>query len=376
MENGYTKHKRKIIPAPGWLVVFTVWMAFLACRNSIKDEPSFTGREIPVPENVSDTLGVMFYNVENLFDTIDDPRHNDNDFLPAGAFLWDGVKYKQKIRNLARVIERFARRHEAPVIVGLAEVENDRVLRDLTGEGLLRPYQYRFIHYESPDFRGIDVALLYRPPFKVFYRKPVKVYYDAGRRRRRLRDILVVGGRVRGDTLFVLVNHWPSQRKGSRRSEPEREAAARALARTADALRNKFGRVKILIMGDFNENPDGKAVQNILHPHRKRTDARGWYAPLTHQWNPRRTGSARFHGRWNLFDQIFVNRSLLALDSTDRGGQWLLLKAGIFRDRILLQGRGIHRSFHGTEFDPEGFSDHLPVYVLLGYVENRDKDGK
>ncbi len=356
-----------------WLLLVAV-LSMFSCLNNSGSEvtDTFTGKEVPVPQKVRDTAEVMFYNVENLFDTIDDPHHNDDDFLPGGNFAWTEAKYRKKIRNLARVIANFARRREAPVAIGLAEVENDRVLRDLIADSLLRDFHYDFIHYESTDFRGIDVALLYRTPFKVFYRKPVRVYYGLGRKRHRLRDILAVGGRLRGDTLFVLVNHWPSQRKGSRRSEPEREAAARALNSAAKAIRKKFGDVKILVLGDFNENPNGKTVQNILHPHRRRTDAPGWYAPLTHLWNPRYSGSERFHGRWDLFDQIFVNRSLVVSDSSEKKGQWLLLKAGIFRAHFLLKGRGIRRSFHGTEFDPRGFSDHLPVYVALGYVDGNE----
>ena len=357
--------KEKILK---WIFLATMGGLIIAACNNVHTQNA-EEESIPIPDKISDSLVLMFYNVENLFDTIDDLRHNDNAFLPGGMYLWTTDKYKQKIHNIAKVIHHFAHHKQPPMVIGLAEVENAKVLHDLVSDSLLRPYHYQYIHFESPDFRGIDVALLYRKPFKVFFQKPIKVNYYGGKKPRRLRDILIVGGQIPEDTLFVIVNHWPSQRKGEQRSEPEREAAARAMLNAIKHLHDHYSKPKIIIMGDFNENPNGKAIQNSLHPRRKRTTSTEWYAPLTTIWNPSRTGSSRYKNRWNLFDQIFINSPLLnTVTKSDTSSHWTVIGAGIYRASFLLRKNRINRSFWGTDFDPNGYSDHLPVYVKLGRV--------
>ncbi|MDD2938629.1 MAG: endonuclease, partial [Proteiniphilum sp.] len=207
---------------------------------------------------------VMFYNVENLFDTRDDSLKNDNEFLPDGFMRWTPWKYWEKLRNITRVITAVGGM-QSPALVGLCEVENDSVIFDLTHRSPLRTQEYAYLVSDSPDERGIDVALLYqRHQFRLLEHREYEVTFDKQGLRPTRNILHVVGNLVNGDTLDLFVCHFPSRSEGQRETEPQRVAAAQLLREKADSLLLLREDAHILIMGDFNDHPDNKSLSLTL----------------------------------------------------------------------------------------------------------------
>ena len=307
-----------------------------------------------------------FYNLENLFDTVQDTSINDLEFTPRGANRWTLGKYQKKQQNMAKVLSRIGKKYcpEGPALIGLCELENRQVLQDLISQPALAGHNYGVVHYDSPDRRGVDVALLYNPKmFKVRNSKALPYRLE------RLpeyttRDILLVTGELAGEEIHVLVNHWPS-RYGGKSSELREHAAAIAKA-AVDSLYGQNPSAKIIIMGDLNDDPVDKSVRIVLDA-KKYADQVGKGGLYNTMWQhyDRGVGSLGYQGKWNLFDQIIVSEPLL---STDRASlsYW---KSEIFNPEFLITQEGRYkgypfRTFAGNVFQ-NGFSDHFPTLIYL-----------
>ena len=309
---------------------------------------------------------VMSYNVENLFDTEDDPEKADEGFTPEGEYHWTKSRLYKKLNNLARVIIA-AGEWEMPGLVGLCEVENDRVLEMLLNYTPLKRGDYRYIHHESPDPRGIDVALLYRPGFFSLLAHRAVPVKDSTGNTLKTREILFVSGRLpNSDTLHVFINHWPSKYGGVAASLPRRFAAARTLRRLTDSLR-AARQHHILIMGDLNDNPFDLSVKEILGacPDTNHSCPSGLFNLMAPWMRKPNTGSHKFQGKWDIIDHIIVSESL----ATCRG-RLCMPKAEIFAPSFLLTpdeaytGDRIFRTYNGMRYEG-GFADHLPVRAKL-----------
>lgn len=303
-------------------------------------------------QDKSTTCNVAFYNVENLFDTVDDPNTNDDEFTPKGAYRYTDKVYQQKLHNIATVLSKLD-----ATIIGLAEIENNTVLKDLITEPELKSYNYKYAWYDSPDPRGIDVALLYDASnFRLItsYALPVK------RKGLATRDVLYVCGVLKGDTVHVLVNHWPSRREGIKESAPKRMAAAQVNRRKVDSLLSKNSKSKIIIMGDMNDNPDDDAITNTLGAKSNKS------VPLSNPWlsgYQSGKGTSVYHKNWDHFDQILISKAW-----TSNNSGWHFKKAEIF-DADFIRNTKYEdayplRSFKGKNW-VNGYSDHLPIYIQL-----------
>ncbi len=310
---------------------------------------------------------IMFYNVENLFDTIDDPLKNDDEFLPDGPMNWQPWKYWEKLRNITRVITAIGGMY-SPALVGLCEIENDSVVYDLARRSPLRAQGYEYIVTHSPDERGMDVALLYqRHQFNLLDKNEYEVVFS-DKVVRPTRNILHAAGRiVSGDTLDVFVCHWPSRSGGQRESEPARLDAATLLRRKVDSLFMIRKSTHIVIMGDFNDGPHDKSIFRMLKAKSRRhyRSDKELYNLFFHRLKEKDFGTYFFRGRWEVLDQFIVSGNLLREDNRIyiKGGE-----AHIFKPDFLLQedkASGIKRPYR-THYGPRyvgGFSDHLPVYL-------------
>lgn len=311
----------------------------------------------------------MFYNVENLFDTIDDPQTRDEQFLPDGAYNWTSSRYYWKLQRTAKVLLN-AGEWDLPVAVGLCEIENRSVLEDLLRLTPLSRLGYGFIHEESPDERGIDVALLYREDlFRPIYHRAVPLRFDFDPDDR-TRDMLYVAGRLGPDTLHLMVNHWPSRSGGAAASEPKRIAAALAARHLMDSLQQVQPGAKVIMMGDFNDGPTDVSVSDILSAaatiqEAQETGLFNCMAPLARKG----FGTHKYQQEWNTLDQFMVSLSLL--DATS-GWSVSETSATICRMPFLLEddpslpGDRPFRTFIGPRFHG-GYSDHLPILLTLHY---------
>ena len=310
---------------------------------------------------------LMFYNVENFFDTFDEPGKNDEDFLPEGTMRWTTGRYYNKLNNIAKVITS-AGEWETPALVGLCEVENEKVIRDLTQYSPLRKMNYRYIITDSPDPRGINVALLYqREKFKYLDHKSYTISFPHNIRKR-TRDILHITGQVSAhDTLDVFVCHFPSRRGGENESEPDRTYVASVLKAKSDSLMNIRRNACIVIMGYFNDEPSDRSISQILkaQPISKDILRQNLYNLFFHFEKRKDTGSYKFQRQWNMLDQIIVSGNLIA---GDRSIRVLPNTAKIFyRDFMLTDdktygGKRPKKTYHGFKHEG-GYSDHFPVVV-------------
>lgn len=294
---------------------------------------------------------VAFYNVENLFDTMNDPDTDDDDFTPSGSLRYTNAIYRQKLHNISVVIDKLD-----AAVVGLAEVENKQVLADLVAQPALSGDKYKYIWYDSPDPRGIDVALLYDPAvFRYISSKPYPVHFSDTR----TRDVLYVCGVMAGDTVHILVNHWPSRGEGVRESFPKRAAAATVNKGLVESLRNTHKDCKIIIMGDMNDNPGDASLAKTLGA--SSTAGSYLYNPFVELHSAGR-GSCVYKGKWDMFDQVIISGGFLS------GSGLRFHHAEIF-DADFIRNKGFKdayplRSFKGNNW-MNGYSDHLPVKIYL-----------
>ncbi|SHF00158.1 endonuclease/exonuclease/phosphatase family protein [Dysgonomonas macrotermitis] len=307
-----------------------------------------------------------FYNVENLFDTVDDEGVNDTEFTPTGSKAWTMDKYQKKLNNLAFVMSKLAKEHcpGGPAVIGVAEIENRGVLEDLLKTKEMSAMGYQIAHYDSPDRRGVDVALLYNPTlFNVTSSKayPYNLPDNPGFK---TRDQLLVSGTLAGDPFHVIVGHWPS-RYGSK-SSSLREFAASITKHIADSIYKADPAAKIVIMGDLNDDPVDKSVRVVLDAKRNKKDVKpgGLYNTMWGFYD-KGIGSLVYQNKWNLFDQIIISESLLG-DDRSTLKFW---KAEIFNREFLIQKEGKNkgyplRTFSGDTFI-NGYSDHFPTLIYL-----------
>ncbi|MBE7659695.1 endonuclease [Tenacibaculum finnmarkense genomovar finnmarkense] len=304
---------------------------------------------------------IAFYNVENLFDTVDNPKTADDDFIPSSRRKWNHTKYLQKIKKITDVIRQLGTNESAfpPVIVGLVEIENAKVIKDLTRHKNLSKYNYSYVHYDSPDERGIDVALLYNKDFFNVIssdKYPLYLTDDKGEVDY-TRDLLVVKGTLNGELIHILVNHWPSRRDGDEETTEKRIKAAKHVHKVLDAIKAKEENPKFIIMGDFNDDPTSKSVNEILV-----TD--DLFNPMKALFE-KGEGTLTYYKKWHLFDQIIFSKDFFH----PKKSVHTFLKAGIFKKQWLQFAKGKFknspfRTYIGPWYQG-GFSDHFPVYVTF-----------
>jgi predicted extracellular nuclease len=309
-------------------------------------------------------LTIAFYNVENLFDTEDNPHKNDNEFLPGSKKKWTETRYIKKLENLAKVLSSI-NKNELPEIVGLCEVENKKVLTDLVNTKPLSDEDYKIVHYESPDFRGIDCALIYRPnEFKVLESFPVKVKFK-DKPNYTTRDILYVKGKTKNrEILHIFVNHWPSRIGGLAKSEPRRVTAATILKSKIDSILAESPKANIIVLGDMNDEPSNKSLAQILGA-QKPGSQNGNLINLMYPIHENKKGSYNYRGNWNMLDNIVVSKSLL----DEKGFRCTPENGFVFREDWMeyknKKGQiSPNRTYGGPNYYG-GISDHFPVYFNL-----------
>lgn len=324
----------------------------------------FLGACAPWKNAARRNMTVAFYNVENLFDLEDESGKNDDEFTPDGDKNWDRTKYRKKLADISRVISGI-NEGDLPEIVGLCEVENESVVTDLVQTGLLANGNYQVIHFESPDFRGIDCAVVYRPDeFRVLDYVAVPVYFE-GSTDFKTRDILYVKGRTRNrEELHLFVNHWPSRIGGVEKTEPKRVAAARILKEKIDSLMEADNRARIIILGDMNDEPDNRSLQEVLGA-KAPSDANAMLVNLMFPEDEKGKGTYNYRGTWNMLDNVIVSRNLL----DEKGFRCMEQQGHIFHEEWMEDvGREgdifPRRTYKGPNYNG-GVSDHFPVYFRL-----------
>lgn len=314
---------------------------------------------------------VAFYNLENLFDTINDTRKND-EASPIMEMNADrGGVYKKKVRNMASVISQIGTdvANNSPAILGVCEVENRAVLEDICNSPQLIEKDYGIVHFDSPDKRGIDVGLLYQK--KLFTpistsKHELLIYDDVSRDRVFTRDQLLVSGKLDGELIHVIVNHWPSRRGGEARSRPKRVAAAWLNKKIIDSLQAINPQAKIFTMGDLNDDPTNASVKDVLkaEKNKEKVETKGIYNPMIKMFK-KGLGSNAYRDAWSLFDQIMVTKPLVEKDYSS----FRLYKAGIFNKSFLSNKKGRYKGYPKRSFADggfnNGFSDHFPVYAYV-----------
>ncbi|MBL1280001.1 MAG: endonuclease [Fluviicola sp.] len=320
--------------------------------KSTQSTSSFKGRSI------------VFYNVENLFDTENNPRTNDDDFTPFGEYRWDEERYEKKLNRLSEAINLIK---EKPILIGLSEVENYKVIEDLIETSEMTDVNYKYVHFDSPDRRGIDVALLYdQDAFEVLESKKIPVTLK-NNRNFKTRDILYVHGKLSNEIeAHVFVNHWSSRREGQKESEHKRVRAASILREKIDAILAKNEDANIIILGDFNDYPTNKSLQTVLRAKEAGYEKEGDLINLLFDEHQNDEGTAVHQREWSVLDQIIISQAIydhksgLGIKNQD---------AEILRENKLIftykdGGQKPSATYGGRKYYG-GYSDHLPVYIVL-----------
>ncbi len=308
--------------------------------------------------------GVGFYNLENLFDTINNNGKYDLEYSPKGAKQWNHQKYQSKLKNMAYAISEMG--DGKLDILGVSEIENITVLQDLVKTGELAERGLKIVHYDSPDRRGIDVGMLYNPKtFRVLATQSRELRFE-NEPTYFTRDQLVVTGLLGGEKVSVIVNHWPSRWGGAEQSSPHREAAAALTRSIVDSLQQNDPMAKVIIMGDMNDDPRDKSCAVVLDAKKdlKEVAEGGLYNPM---WkiHERGIGTLAYKGQWNLFDQIIITKSLTGKERSSLK----FWKAEVFNKSFLLNKEGLSKGYpkrtHASGVFTNGYSDHLPVLIYL-----------
>ncbi|GEM67524.1 endonuclease [Sphingobacterium mizutaii NBRC 14946 = DSM 11724] len=309
---------------------------------------------------------IAFYNVENLFDTERDSSIQDEEFTPDGGMNWTPDKYWKKLEKIASVLSSIGRKYgkSGPAIIGLSEIENRRVLNDLIMQNEIAGNQYEIVHYESPDRRGIDVAMLYNPKLFRLIDAQVLPYKLASKPSYVTRDVLMVKGVMANEMVHIFVNHWPS-RFGSKSSEL-REHAAGIVKNAVDSIYLKNPQAKIIIMGDLNDDPVDVSVKDVLGAKRRSENLKtGDLYNTMYKHYVQGIGSLGYLAKWSLFDQIIISEALLGDDRSSLK----FWKSEIYNPDYLITKDGRYkgyplRTFSGNLFQ-NGYSDHFPVLIYL-----------
>ena len=312
---------------------------------------------------------IAFYNVENLFDTINDPKTRDDDRTPKGRDKWTNIIYQKKLKNIAKVIADIGSdlTGSSPSIIGLCEIENRNVLEDLINTNSLKKENYDIIHYDSPDERGVDVAMLFKK--NRFKPSSAKTYPLFLKRKDQsidyTRDHLLVSGYLDNERIHFIINHWPSRSGGQMKSEPNRILAGKLNKKIIDSILLSNPKANIINMGDFNDNPKDKSIKPILNSVYKKSQMNNnqLYNPMEELFQ-KGYGSYRYRGKWDMIDQFFLSKNLVE----NKKGLFFL-KAAVFNKKYLINPQGKYegypfKSFAGGKF-LNGYSDHFPIFLYL-----------
>lgn len=326
-------------------------------------------------EDSRDAFRIMFYNVENLFDIINDPEKRDDEFTPDGPRRWTQFRYQTKLRQIYQVIVAVGG-WDLPELVGVCEIENRFVLEEVINKTPLYSSDYKIIHYESPDNRGIDVALFYRESrFTPIMHYPIPVVFPEHLSTRPTRDVLFVKGVTHHqDTLHIFVNHWPSRWGGEMETKALRMFCGELVRKKTDSIFRVNNRANVIVMGDFNDETYNRSLTESLGAKYDFSNIRprSLYNLSWHLQNEEGLGTLKFHGQWGLIDQFIVSGTLLdtlntVYTSRDHvhifSADWLLERDERYG------GYQPYRTYIGFRYHG-GFSDHLPTYLDLFSTNN------
>ncbi len=317
---------------------------------------------------------VAFYNLENFYDTLDDPQTNDEEFTPAGPRNYNSKIYWNKVGKLATVLSKIGTDDEkficpdGAAFIGVAEVENDNVLNDLIADPQLRNRHYKFIHYDSKDRRGVDVGFLYNPKyFEVLDSRALFVQLPSGAKDAYYtRDVLWVKGKLDGEIVHVYVNHWPSRLGGEERSAPGRAAAALVGKKHIDSIAIAEGEQKVILMGDLNDDPISASLTKVLKAKGNLADMKPglFYNPWVEMYK-NGYGTLAYQDAWGLFDQIVITNKWL--DKKQEG--FFFQRQFIFNREFLKENIGRYKGYGMRTWDGlsyrGGYSDHFPTYLVM-----------
>jgi len=317
-------------------------------------------------EKTADSYRLLFYNTGNFFDTKDDSLKEDDDFLHDGVMRWNNTRYKQKVNSIYKVITASGS-WEPPLLIGLCEVENRKVLGDLVYGTYLSKFDYGIVHYESNDPRGIDLAILYRKNEAKLLRSEAMIPDGYDYKTFTTRYILYSKWQISGDTVHLFFNHWPSRRGGVLPGEPLRMSIAEMICQRSDSISKSCGgKAKIIVAGDFNCTPDDSEMQILTGVNAKKPTATG-FTNLTASLAGSIRGTYKYKGAWEMLDQVIVSEWLLR---SETGIFTARDFTGIFSPDFLLQkdnsftGVAPFATYTGYRYSG-GFSDHLPVFLDL-----------
>lgn len=302
---------------------------------------------------MSDIFSIGFYNLENLFDYRTNSSKKDHDYTTEGYYAWNKSRYDQKIENLSIVISEIgtSRSETPPVILGVCEVENEACLDDLVNSVSLKPYNYGYVLKKSGDLRGMNVGLLYQ---KEFFTPLEFRHHSIEKTQDKTRDILSINGTLFGQTINLIVNHWPSRTDGTQKTDHKRIEAAKTARSIISETYLQDKNAQIIILGDFNDDPDSNSIQYYLSD--------GLTNPMD-SFQKNNIGSVKFKGKWKAFDQIILNSNLL-------NSNWFHYdSAHIFCKPYLTQKTGRYRgspkrTFIGN-YHLGGYSDHYPIFIYF-----------
>ncbi|MDP5229882.1 MAG: endonuclease [Cellulophaga sp.] len=306
---------------------------------------------------------IAFYNLENLFDTLNHPNKLDRNYTPNGLLKWTPERYNSKLNKLGTTIAKIGVKTagKLPTLIGVSEVENKTVLRDLIQVNALKNEEYAYLHYDSPDERGIDTALIYdKRFFEIIASEPIPLLvYNLDEQQDMTRDILYVHGKLNGEEVHVFVNHWPSRRDGGDETEYKRLKAAETIIEFMKIVEEKYQHPNYIVMGDFNDGPKAESIKKLLQ-----TDK--FFHPMEKLLTSKR-GSANYKFSWSLFDQIMISHSFLNYQKKTHSYN----SANIFDAEFLREFKGKYkgnpfRTYVGSRY-MGGYSDHFPVYIQLKY---------
>jgi predicted extracellular nuclease len=319
----------------------------------------------PFPKKANQFWFIASYNIENLFDTEDGPN-DDAEFLPQSPKQWNQEKYQKKLEKISEVILKMHPNNIGPDVIGLIEVENEKVVQDLMKTGKLSEGKYEVVHYESADKRGIDVALCFKTTSNIklinsTYYRP----YDDTDPNFFTRDILHVTLLMeKSDTVHFFVNHWPS-RRGGEESEEKRILVADLLEKKIDSLRAINIHAKIIVMGDFNDNPSDWSITETLKAKRNKEEVREG-----HLWNAmadlasQGKGTHKYKNEWNMLDQFMISHSLVHNKKGIRFHEAFIFNPDFIQEKEEKYKGSPLRTFVGNKY-LGGYSDHFPILLIL-----------
>ena len=312
-------------------------------------------------------IGIAFYNLENFYDTINDPNKDDDEFTPKGKNNYSPKVFLEKVDKLAEVISIIGvdKAENGFALLGVAEVENQDVLDVLCKHPKLRNRNLKSIIFEGPDQRSIDCGLIYNPTyFKMLAAQSLTVPFDSGERP--TRDVLYVTGKLNGELVHVFVNHWPSRSGGEAASRPKRKIAASVSRKVIDSLMSIDPLTKVIVMGDLNDDPIDESVTKVLGTQWKIDEVKkgGLYNPWT-SFYKRGIGTMAYQDSWGLFDQIIVSYGFLKNNS----GKLHFREAEVFNRGFMVEKDGQFKGYPKRSYSyglwNEGYSDHYPTIIFL-----------